>query len=119
MVMRIVRFLWDLIGPLRQRPRLFRFVVLVAGLPCFLSVVSFAVAVTPAEAVEKHSKPLPEGWTAGVMNHGKYYQWWPIGERPFLFTISWAGLIAVPLLLCGPTLWTWYRGIKDCHGHRS
>jgi len=61
--------------------------------PSFFSVTSFWAALTPQEAIAKWKKPLPEGWSAGVMNHGEYSKWWTIRERPVLFAISLTGLV--------------------------
>ena len=43
------------------------------GLPAFFSTVSLSVALTPEEAIAKFDIPLPSGWSAGVMNHGRRY----------------------------------------------
>ncbi len=76
---------------------------------CFFSAMSFVNALSPEEALEKWNKPLPAGWTAGVMNHGEYYRWWRICERPVFFSVSLAGLIASVAWLWTVTLWAWIR----------
>ena len=61
--------------------------LLVGYMLAGISVISFMAAVTPEEARAKNL-PLPSGWTAGVWNHGAYYHWWTIQEKPLLFGIS-------------------------------
>ena len=56
--------------------------------PAFYWVVSFLVAVTPAEAVARGGPGMPSDWEAGVLNHGSYYEWYTISGHPFLFGIS-------------------------------
>lgn len=59
--------------------------------------VSFLAAKSAADAA-KSGEPLPPGWSAGVMNHGKYYQWWLIRDRPIAFAAcaaAWAGCFAL------------------------
>src|SRR5438552_15713692 len=60
----------------------------LVALPAFFSTVSFTGALTPDQAVAKYEMALPSGWTAGVMNHGRYYRWWTIQEKPVLFAAS-------------------------------
>jgi len=83
--------------------------VLLVCVPAFMSTVSFTDAVTPQEAIAKYSQPLPPGWTAGVMNHGHYYQWWTIQEQPVLFTFSAFCLVGGVLFLCGSLAWLWWK----------
>lgn len=64
---------------------------------CFLSVFSFLAAVTPEQSGGK----MPANWSAGVMNHGHYYEWYTIADRPRLFTGSCIGLVASTLYLWG------------------
>ena len=66
----------------------------VAMFPAFFCVVSFLTATSAAQAASA-GKPLPSGWTAGVMNHGAYYQWWLIQDRPVIFV-----LVVVVLVSC-------------------
>ena len=68
------------------------------------SAISFMAAVTPEEARAKNL-PLPSGWTAGVWNHGAYYQWWTIQERPLLFGISVFYLLTCILFFWGQDYW--------------
>ncbi|NLF32255.1 MAG: hypothetical protein GX591_15375 [Planctomycetes bacterium] len=56
-----------------------------------------------------YGKPLPEGWTAGVMNHGDYYRWWPVSEQARLYAVSLAGLIVSLCTLCGIVFWIWVQ----------
>jgi hypothetical protein len=83
--------------------------VLLVCVPAFMSAVSFVDAVTPQEAIAKYSQPLPSGWTAGVINHGHYYQWWTIQERPLLFAFSAFCLVAGVLFLWGSAAWLWRK----------
>jgi hypothetical protein len=78
-------------------------------LPAFVSTVSFTDAVTPQQAIA-NDNPLPSGWTAGVMNHGQYYQWWTIQERPILFGLSSLSLVAGVLFLLSSLAWLWWKG---------
>jgi len=73
------------------------FLIAVSG---FFSTVSFSVALAPDQAMANFGKPLPLGWTAGVWNHGTYYQWWTIHERLFLFAVS-------LMCLAGGVLFLW------------
>ena len=67
------------------------------GVPSFYAVVSFASA-EPAGSIRARGNDIPSDWTAGVSNHGSYYRWWTIGERPIFFVLSVLGLVvgAVP-----------------------
>jgi hypothetical protein len=76
------------------------------ALPAFFSTVSFFNAVTRSQA-RANNFPLPAGWTAGVMNHGSYYQWWTIHERPVLFGVSIFCLVASMLFIWGSLFWLW------------
>ena len=80
----------------------------IIALPAFFTTVSFTAALTPDEAIER-GKPLPPGWTAGVMNHGEYYRWWTIREKPLLFGISLFALVAGVLFLWGAIFWIWKK----------
>jgi hypothetical protein len=84
--------------------------VLLICVPAFMSTVSFSDAVGPQEAVTKYRQPLPPGWTAGVMNHGQYYQWWTIREQPLLFALSASCLVGGVLFLWGSLAWLWRKG---------
>jgi hypothetical protein len=79
-------------------------------LPAFFSTLSFNDALTPQQAIARYSKPLPPGWSAGVMNHGAYYQWWTIQERPVLFGLSALCLVAGILFLWTSLAWLWWKG---------
>jgi hypothetical protein len=57
------------------------------GVPSFFAVVSF-VAAEPASVIRANDYDIPPDWTAGVMNHGSYYRWYTIKERPALFALS-------------------------------
>lgn len=61
---------------------------MLIGFPSFFSVISFLNAVTPEEA----GKHVPAHWSAGVRNHGVYYEWYTISDRPVLFVVSCIGL---------------------------
>jgi len=83
MVRSLSRHTWFYIGLLAT---------VIVAYAAFFSIMSFYGALRPSEAIERWGKPLPEGWSAGVMNHGEYYRWWTIRDRPLLFTLSWVGL---------------------------
>ena len=74
---------------MRSRPLLaaLQIAAAVAMFPAFFCVVSFTAA-TPATQAASEGRPLPAGWTAGVMNHGEYYQWWLIRDRPVIFALA-------------------------------
>jgi hypothetical protein len=77
---------------------------LVGWMAAGITTINFMVAVTPEQARAKNL-PLPSGWTAGVWNHGSYYHWWTIQERPFLFGISIFYLFACILFFWGREFW--------------
>jgi hypothetical protein len=97
-----------MIGSLRKHPVLavFQVVAFLIALPAFFSTMSFVGAVTPEQA-RADGLPLPPGWKAGVMNHGSYYLWWTIQERPFLFGISVFFLVTGLLFIWGSLFWLW------------
>jgi hypothetical protein len=90
-------------------------VLLLVGLPALFSTMSFVAAETPEQAVA-HGTPLPEGWTAGVMNHGTWYRWWTIQENPALFGASVFLLVAGMFFLYSSLIWSWrdYRKHQLC-----
>lgn len=52
----------------------------------FFWTVNFFAAVTPEEALRRGYQPFPNGgWEAGVMSHGKYYEWYSIHDHPLFF----------------------------------
>lgn len=65
----------------------FQLVAAVVMFPAFFTVVSF-LAATSASTAQTLGHPLPAGWTAGVMTHGSYYQWWLIEDRPMMFSLA-------------------------------
>jgi hypothetical protein len=46
------------------------------------------------------------------MNHGNYFQWWTIQERPVLFGLSALSLSAGVLFLWSSLAWLWWKGWK-------
>ena len=62
------------------------------GWPSFFSVVSFSEAQTPSQVAEE-GHVIPRDWSAGVINHGRYYEWWTIADNPLLFVASVVGLV--------------------------
>jgi hypothetical protein len=102
-------------------------IAFLISLPAFVSAVNFIDAETPQQAIARNGKPLPPGWTAGVMNHGEYYRWWTIQERPVLFGLSALSLVAAILFLWSSLAWLWWkaenkelgekRGEKRTPGH--
>ena len=46
-------------------------------------------AVSPQGAVARYGKPLPAGWPAGVMNHGRY-EWWfgTTADYPIAYAVT-------------------------------
>ncbi len=90
-----------LFKPVSRSAMLFRIVVAsvgwMIGLPCFVSVINFTVAQTPAESPGK----FPAHWSAAVMNHGQYSEWYAIADRPYFFAASCLGLVlAMAYLFC-------------------
>lgn len=79
----------------------------------FFSTNNFLHAVTPEQA-RADGNPLPAGWTAGVMNHGSYYHWWTIQERPILFGVSATCLTLCVLFVYGSLLG---MAIVQCRGN--
>jgi hypothetical protein len=41
------------------------------------------------------------------MNHGSYYHWWTIQERPFLFGVFIVCLVTSLLFIWGSIFWLW------------
>jgi hypothetical protein len=94
---------------IRRHPRLALVQLLVAllvALPAFMATMSFIAAKTPEQATAQGT-PLPEGWTAGVMNHGAWYRWWTIQQSPALFGVSVFGLAVSALFIWGSLIWSW------------
>jgi hypothetical protein len=83
------------------------------ALPAFFSTMSFTSALTPEQAIAEYNKPLPLGWTAGVMNHGDYYRWWTIQQRPILFATSISFLVLGIVFIWGSLLWVWKQGQRS------
>jgi hypothetical protein len=79
--------------------------------PSFFSTMSFFAAETPEEA-RAQGMNLPSDWDAGVRNHGKYYRWWSISDRPFLFACSIGGLATGLASI-------WMHGIKETRRRRE
>jgi hypothetical protein len=104
-----------MIKSLRMRPLLCAAQVLafIIVLPAFFSTVSFTSALTPEQAITECNKPLPSGWTAGVMNHGNYYRWWTIPERPILFGASLFLSVSGILFIWGSLYWVWRKDPKN------
>jgi hypothetical protein len=75
----------------------------VLVLPAFFCTVSFLAVDTAVEAA-RGGKPLPGGWSAGVMSHGTYYRWWTIAERPIFFGLS-VAVLATTLIMFYSTLY--------------
>jgi hypothetical protein len=84
----------------------FQVVAFLVALPAFFSTMNFTCAVTPEQA-RADGLPLPSGWSAGVMNHGSYYHWWTIQERPFLFGVFIVCLVTSLLFIWGSIFWLW------------
>jgi len=87
----------------------------LVALPAFFSTVSFTDALTPDQAIAKYEMPLPPGWTAGVMNHGRYYRWWTIQDRPVLFAASIFFFASPMLFIWGSAFWIWRRNRRRDH----
>jgi hypothetical protein len=90
----------NIIESFKKHPMLamVQIVAAITAFPAFYSTVSFLVTDTSETAMRK-GYPLPKGWTAGVMNHGQYYKWWTISERPLLFALSITLLISALIIL--------------------
>ena len=77
------------VGAIRNRRR-YVFLWLsdkLLGILGFLAIVSFLFAKSSRVIGAEGGTP-PEGWPAGVYNHGHYYGWWRISDRPDLFALS-------------------------------
>jgi hypothetical protein len=109
-----------MIDSLRRHPVLsaFQVIAFLIALPAFFSTVSFVAAVTPEQALAD-DHPLPAGWSAGVMNHGTYYHWWTIQERPFLFGVSAFLLVTGLLFIWGSIFWLWRLSRKSGFTHET
>jgi len=81
-------------------------VAFLIAFPASFSTINFVIAVTPEQA-NANNLPLPLGWTAGVMNHGSYYRWWTIQEKPLLFALSVFFETASMLFIYGSVYWIW------------
>jgi hypothetical protein len=103
-----------MINTLQKHPVLLAALVisLLITQPAFFSTMSFIQAVTPEQA-RTDGKPLPSGWSAGVMNHGSYYQWWTIQENPLVFGISVLCLVTSVLFVWGTVLRVWWLYRKN------
>lgn len=84
-------------------------IVFLIVMPAFVSIINFSEAVTPEQAVSKYGQSLPFGWSVGVMNHGDYFQWWTISERPIMFGFSMFFLVAGLLFLVGSIVWLHFK----------
>lgn len=91
----------SILSSIRLHPLLamFQIAASLAAFPAFFCVVYFLAAISPEQAA-KSGRPLPPGWGAGVMNHGKYSHWWLIADRPVLFSFA-----LVSLACCLTFLW--------------
>jgi len=67
--------------------------VWVCAMGAFFSSMSFLSAQTPAEVNSPGQEVMPPEWPAGVNNHGTYYHWWTIGQRPGFFAVSIAVMV--------------------------
>ncbi len=78
---------------MRRRPvlSLVQLLLAIALFPAGFSVISFHAALTPAQAGDQAMDPA---WEAGVMNHGRYYQWYLIDHHPVWYWSSMAVVIA-------------------------
>jgi len=72
--------------------------------PAFFAAVSFYNAYTPQEALARYGSPLPEGWPAGVNNHGSYYKWWTNEQKPVLSALSVVTVVVGVLFLIASAL---------------
>lgn len=63
--------------------------------PTFYSVVNFLHAEPPPG----RDGTIPATWSAGVMNHGRYFEWYAIYDHPFWFAGSVLGLAASAALV--------------------
>lgn len=69
-------------------------IAVIIMFPAFFATVSFFVA-EPRDQIIKKGYSIPNGWEAGVMNHGEYYEWYSMAEHPYYFMLSIGTLIAV------------------------
>jgi hypothetical protein len=63
----------------------------------FFCVVSFLSAERPGQINPPPGVVVPAQWPAAVFNHGQYYLWWTVAQRPFLFGVSLAALLYGPV----------------------
>jgi len=59
------------------------------AIPCFVCVINFVAAERPSGQNGK----MPANWSAGVMNHGHYFEWYTISDQPLFFAASVIGFI--------------------------
>lgn len=71
------------------------------------------------EYIARTGYEAPHGWPAGVMNHGKYYGWWRIEDRPVLFAVSLAGFILTVVPLEIAVLREYFSSRKESHSKSS
>lgn len=83
----MIKFLHSIKTSYRYFPLIFVLLCILWFASC-QSVISFTVAMTPEQVLEKGYPPLPENWSAGVYNHGSYYRWFSIDDQPILFLLS-------------------------------
>ena len=80
-----------LIDSFKENPKMaiWALVMCFLFIPAGFSVISFVVAETPEQVnTEAGRIVMDPDWSAGVMNHGEYYEWWTISDRPVLFLAS-------------------------------
>lgn len=108
------RWRFPVLDELRKHPALAAvlLVAFVVAIPSFFSTISFVAAVDPEQAIGD-GRPLPPGWSAGVMNHGTYYRWWSIGERPVAFALSVSGLVTSMLLVWSSVVRLYWRELRN------
>jgi small-conductance mechanosensitive channel len=75
------------------------FAMWIFTLAGFFSVVSFLNADLPREIPVSASVEVPRSWPAAVRNHGHYYLWWTVSQRPLMFAFSVAFLLYGPMTL--------------------
>jgi hypothetical protein len=111
--------LQSMIKSFRKRPVLSIAQVLafLIVLPAFYSTVNFESAINREQAIAENT-PLPSGWTAGVMDHGSYYRWWTIQQRPILFGVSLFILVAGLLFIWVSIFWIWRQDRINQHQDR-
>jgi len=64
-----------------------RLLLATVTIPSMVVLLLF-LAAEDAATIQDKGYSAPEGWSAGVFNHGRYIGWWSIDEQPVLFLLA-------------------------------